>query len=70
MAVLELRAADPQRRAMRPRDPMDATLPRGARVLEVGGGAGAVTRVPATWPGVADTIGVDPSPVTQKRWRR
>ncbi len=49
---------------------MDATLPRGARVLEVGGGAGAVTRVPATWPGVADTIGVDPSPVTQKRWRR
>ncbi len=41
----------------------DAALPQGARVLEVGCGTGAVTRVLATWPGVGETIGVDPSPV-------
>jgi SAM-dependent methyltransferase len=41
----------------------DVALPQGARVLEVGCGTGAVTRVLATWPGVAKTIGVDPSPV-------
>jgi spermidine synthase len=29
----------------------DAALPQGARVLEVGCGTGAVTRVLATWPG-------------------
>ena len=47
----------------------DAALPQGARVLEVGCGTGAVTRVLATWPGVAKTIGVDPSPVfVAKAW--
>jgi ubiquinone/menaquinone biosynthesis C-methylase UbiE len=35
---------------------------RRARVLEVGCGTGAVTRVLATWPGVAEVYGVDPSP--------
>jgi SAM-dependent methyltransferase len=69
MAALELRAADPQQRAMLQRYLMDATLPRGARVLEVGCGTGAVTRALATWPGVADTIGVDPSPVFLSRAR-
>ena len=63
MAALELRAADPQQRAMLHTYLTDAALPQGARVLEVGCGTGAVTRVLATWPGVNETIGVDPSPV-------
>ena len=63
MAALELRAADPQQRAMLHTYLTDAALPQGARVLEVGCGTGAVTRVLATWPGVSETIGVDPSPV-------
>jgi ubiquinone/menaquinone biosynthesis C-methylase UbiE len=41
----------------------DARLPPGARVLEVGCGTGAVTRILATWPGVSTAVGVDPSPV-------
>ena len=38
-------------------------------MLEVGCGTGAVTRVLATWPGVAEAIGVDPSPVFLVRAR-
>jgi ubiquinone/menaquinone biosynthesis C-methylase UbiE len=63
MTALELRAADPQQRAMLHTYLSDTGLLHGARVLEVGCGTGAVTRVLATWPGVAETIGVDPSPV-------
>jgi SAM-dependent methyltransferase len=63
MTALELRAADPQLRSMVTTYLNDAALPTGARVLEVGCGTGAVTRVLATWPGVGETIGVDPSPV-------
>jgi ubiquinone/menaquinone biosynthesis C-methylase UbiE len=63
MTGLELRAADPQQRGMLHTYLTDAALPQGARVLEVGCGTGAVTRVLATWPGVAKTIGVDQSPV-------
>jgi SAM-dependent methyltransferase len=63
MTALELRAADPQQRAMLHTYLTDAALPHGARVLEVGCGTGAVSRVLAAWPGVAETIGVDPSPV-------
>jgi ubiquinone/menaquinone biosynthesis C-methylase UbiE len=63
MTALELRAADPQLRSMVTTYLNDAALPTGARVLEVGCGTGAVTRVLATWPGVGATIGVDPSPV-------
>ena len=44
MNALELRAADPQLRAMLAAYLGDAELPRGARVLEVGCGTGAVTR--------------------------
>jgi ubiquinone/menaquinone biosynthesis C-methylase UbiE len=63
MAALELRAADPQQRAMLHTYLTDAALPQEARLLEMGCGTGAVTRVLATWPGVSETIGVDPSPV-------
>src|SRR5262245_56346235 len=50
MAALELRAADPQLGAMLTTYLTDAALPAGARVLEVGCGTGAITRVVATWP--------------------
>jgi ubiquinone/menaquinone biosynthesis C-methylase UbiE len=61
--ILELRAADPQQQAM-----LDSYLSRiafgpAARVLEIGCGTGAVTRAIARRPGVAQAIGVDPSPV-------
>ena len=60
--VLELRAADPQQCAMRETYLGDIQFPAGAKVLEVGSGTGAVSRVLATWPGVAEVVGVDPSP--------
>jgi ubiquinone/menaquinone biosynthesis C-methylase UbiE len=69
MAALELRAADPQLRAMLTTYLTDASLPRGSRVLEVGCGTGAVARSVAAWPGVAAVVGVDPSPVFVARAR-
>ena len=60
--VLELRAADPQQQAMRQTYLGDIQFPQGARVLDVGCGTGAVTRELATWPDVAEVVGVDPSP--------
>jgi Methyltransferase domain len=60
--VLELRAADPQQAAMRQTYLGDIQFPAGARVLEVGCGTGAVTRELAGWPGVAEVVGLDPSP--------
>jgi ubiquinone/menaquinone biosynthesis C-methylase UbiE len=69
MTALEIRAADPQQRAMLHTYLTDAALPPGARVLEVGCGTGAVTRVLATWPGMGEAIGVDPSPVFVARAR-
>lgn len=62
MTALELRAGDPQLRAMLDAYLKDAAL-HGARVLEVGCGTGAITRVIATWPGVSAAVGVDPSPL-------
>jgi ubiquinone/menaquinone biosynthesis C-methylase UbiE len=69
MTALEIRAADPQQRAMLQTYLTDMALPQGARVLEVGCGTGAVTRVLAAWPGVGEIIGVDPSSVfVAKAW--
>lgn len=67
--VLELRAADPQQQAMLRTYLADIEFPRGARVLEVGCGTGAVTRALARWPNVAEAIGIDPSPVFLTRAR-
>jgi ubiquinone/menaquinone biosynthesis C-methylase UbiE len=63
MAALEMRAADPQLHAMLTAYLTAAALPPGSRVLEVGCGTGAVTRLIATWPGVSAAVGADPSPV-------
>jgi SAM-dependent methyltransferase len=61
--ILELRAADPQQRAMLDSYLSEIHFPPKARVLEVGCGTGAVTRVLAGWPSVAEAVGVDPSPI-------
>jgi ubiquinone/menaquinone biosynthesis C-methylase UbiE len=68
--VLELRAADPQQAAMRQTYLGDIRLPVGARVLEIGCGTGAVTRELAGWPGVAEVVGLDPSPAFLASARR
>jgi ubiquinone/menaquinone biosynthesis C-methylase UbiE len=60
--VLELRAADPQQRRMREAYLSEIAFPPNARVLDVGCGTGAVTRVLAEWAGVGQVVGIDPSP--------
>jgi ubiquinone/menaquinone biosynthesis C-methylase UbiE len=60
--VLELRAADPQQCGMREAYLSEIALPESARVLDVGCGTGAVTRVLAEWPNVREVVGIDPSP--------
>ena len=61
--ILELRAADPQQRAMLDAYLSDVEFAPSARVLEIGCGTGSVVRVLAEQPGVAEVVGVDPSPV-------
>ena len=67
--ILELRAADLQQRSMLDSYLSEAELGSGARVLEIGCGTGPVTRVLARLPGVAEAVGVDPSPVFISRAR-
>jgi SAM-dependent methyltransferase len=61
--VLELRAADPQQRAILESYLSEIEFGPEARVLEIGCGTGAVTRALAARAGVAGAVGVDPSPV-------
>ena len=61
--VLELRAADPQQRAMLNAYLLEIQLPSAALVLDVGCGTGAVSRVLAEMTGVREVVGIDPSPV-------
>jgi ubiquinone/menaquinone biosynthesis C-methylase UbiE len=61
--ILELRAADPQQRAMLDTYLAEIEFRPGSRVLEIGCGTGSVTRVLAGRPGVAEAVGIDPSPV-------
>lgn len=58
--AMELSAADPQHRAMVESYLADLDLPRGARVLEVGCGTGAISRMVASVAG--EVVGTDPSP--------
>jgi SAM-dependent methyltransferase len=61
--VLEMRTADPRQLALWRAYLAEIAFPPAARVLEIGCGTGAVSRLLAQWPGVAQVIGVDPSPV-------
>jgi ubiquinone/menaquinone biosynthesis C-methylase UbiE len=67
--ALEVRAADQQQQAMRDAYMADIPFPPAATVLEVGCGTGAVSRALARRPGVAEVVGVDPSPVLLERAR-
>jgi SAM-dependent methyltransferase len=60
--VLEVRAADPQQQAMRRDFLGDVALPAAARILDVGCGTGALTRILAGQPGAREVIGIDPAP--------
>ena len=67
--ILELRAADPQQRAMLERYTSELDLAPGSRVLEIGCGTGAISRFLATLPGAEAVAGVDPSLVFVERAR-
>jgi ubiquinone/menaquinone biosynthesis C-methylase UbiE len=67
--VLELRAADPQQRAMLEEYTAAIELPEAAQLLEVGCGTGAISRFLATLPPVDRVTGVDPSPLFVERAR-
>lgn len=60
--VLELRAADPQQRAFLDSYLSEIDFGQDTRVLEIGCGTGPITRVLARQPGVAEAVGLDPSP--------
>ncbi len=60
--VLELRGADPQQHEIVRSYLSDVVFPPNARALEIGCGTGAVTRMLAQWPNVAQAVGVDLSP--------
>src|SRR4029450_13292615 len=60
---LELRAADPQQRAILDAYLAEVEFPPSARVLEVGCGTGAVTRLVGRRPGGTGGVVCDPSPV-------
>ena len=63
IAALELRAADLLQRGILNDFVSEITLPKEARVLDIGCGTGAVTRFLADLPQVSQAFGVDPSPV-------
>jgi ubiquinone/menaquinone biosynthesis C-methylase UbiE len=69
MNALELRAADPQQRAMRARYFDWIEFPENARVLEGGCGTGAVARDLAGRSGIGEVVGLDPSPVFLEKAR-
>lgn len=68
--AMEVRAASPQQRAMLERYLSDIAFPDKARVLEIGCGSGPIAEVLSQWPGVAEVVGVDPSPVLLERARQ
>ncbi len=68
--VLELRATDPQQRVMREAYLSEVDFPPNARVLDIGCGTGALTRVLAKWPNVGAVVGLDPSPLFLDRARQ
>jgi ubiquinone/menaquinone biosynthesis C-methylase UbiE len=67
--VLEKRGAEPQQQAMRRAFLADVPFRQDAQVLDVGCGAGVLTRVLARWPNVRSVIGIDPAPSLLERAR-
>ena len=67
--ALETRAADPAQRAMLESYLAEIAFPPHAHVLEIGCGTGAIARVLAHLPGVAEVVGIDPSPTLLERAR-
>jgi ubiquinone/menaquinone biosynthesis C-methylase UbiE len=61
--VLELRAADPQQRAMLEGYLDELPLPPRARVLEIGCGPGPIARALAARANIAEVVAIDPSPL-------
>ena len=68
--AMEISAADPQHRAMVEAYLGDLGLVAGTRALEIGCGTGAICRMLAAWPGVAEVVGVDPSPILLAKARQ
>lgn len=68
--VLELRAADPQQRAMLEDYLKDLPVPAGARILEIGCGTGAVARTLASRLDASEVVGLDPGSVFIEQARR
>lgn len=66
---LEVRAANPDQRAMLDTYLGDIDWPTGAQVVEIGCGTGPVSRVLAALEAPATVLGVDPSPILIERAR-
>src|SRR5579864_2742806 len=67
--AMEIRAAQPQQRAMLQAYLSEVEFPQAAQVLEIGCGSGAISRVLARWQGVSEVVGVDPSPIFLEKAR-
>ncbi len=67
--ALEMRAADPQQKAMREKYLSWVNFPEAARVLDAGCGTGAISRDLARWANVDEVVGIDPSPVFLEKAR-
>ena len=63
VTAMELRAAEPRQREILETYLAWVDLPEKARILEVGCGTGAATRVLARRRGVVEIVGIDPSPM-------
>src|SRR5262245_61529761 len=68
-SVLELRASEPQQRAMLDAYLSEVQLPGSSIALDAGCGTGAIARVLAALPGVREVVGIDPSPIFIERAR-
>jgi len=67
--VLEMRATIPQQQEMIDSYLSEIAFPEQARVLEIGCGTGAICRILAAVPNVAEVVGIDPSPYFLDRAR-